>query len=603
MMQMLLYLFCSLGLGTLLQRLFKDHQEQTLGMFFFMGLCSIYMVMAILNIFGIDLQTASLFTIGISNIGLILFIKNLIRYKKYQIFQHPTFWLFIFFWIIFLLFGKSYYPTSWDEFSHWLTMPKQIFLTKSLYSEDFLTKGFASYTPGWPLLLILKDLPFGDHFEVGNILFLPILFGIFAFGSLYDLTNHHFQDRKKSLGLLFFLILCQVPVRIPSKNVLVEAPMIFTYMVVLISTYQFLTRRTNSDALKLGLLLLFSYYIKHTFMTLAGTVFLLSFFYLIYKKELFKNLAIKMILITAPYLFGYFLWNYFIELNQISNAFRPTYLNVFDTVFVRLQLIPLAFKNLAILVLLPANLIFIGPYLYILFKKKIFKEISWPIGLYFVLYFFALLWMYLSVFGIYESSYLASFDRYMSIPLSAIKLFSAIFIFSYLYDKTSSKKSISFLNKGLFIIAALAFVGFMINLLRIKISNNYITQNSNEVKNIINDHNLIKPSLLIINQGGNDFELHVARYEAIGERKWHYKIPHEHTTWGPVRDNDWRTKVTEVEMKEIFMNNEIIWVMESDEWMDNQLARITSCQSSFANTVLVKNKNNRFQCNILSSKQ
>jgi len=85
-----------------------------------------------------------------------------------------------------LLIAAAMEPSQWDEFSHWLSAPKSLFLSNDVPSADNLPQGtdmLVSYPYGWPYLTYLASRAVGVFMDgsgrIYNVVFLG-LFGLIA---------------------------------------------------------------------------------------------------------------------------------------------------------------------------------------------------------------------------------------------------------------------------------------------------------------------------------------------------------------------------------------------------------------------------------------
>ncbi len=85
-----------------------------------------------------------------------------------------------------LLIAAAMEPSQWDEFSHWLSAPKSLFLSNDVPSTDNPPQGttmLAAYPYGWPYLTFLASRAAGIFMDgagrIFNIVFLA-LFGLLA---------------------------------------------------------------------------------------------------------------------------------------------------------------------------------------------------------------------------------------------------------------------------------------------------------------------------------------------------------------------------------------------------------------------------------------
>lgn len=100
-----------------------------------------------------------------------------------------------------LLLAAAMEPSQWDEFSHWLSAPKSLFLSNDLPSVDNPPQGtemLTAYPYGWPYLTFLASRAVGAFLDgagrIYNVVFLAI-FGLLALKVSLSAAGHDAPQR------------------------------------------------------------------------------------------------------------------------------------------------------------------------------------------------------------------------------------------------------------------------------------------------------------------------------------------------------------------------------------------------------------------------
>ena len=70
--------------------------------------------------------------------------------------------------VMLLVLFVNYTPHKWDEFSHWMTLPKQMANMNQLILRDLPSTWTQNYTTGWTLLNAFPDLALNRPFHGSN---------------------------------------------------------------------------------------------------------------------------------------------------------------------------------------------------------------------------------------------------------------------------------------------------------------------------------------------------------------------------------------------------------------------------------------------------
>lgn len=609
------YYLISLGLGQLAAKLFSREGDYLAhGLNTFLGFSLIPLLLFVLNlVFRIPLNISAYIIILLSICGLIRSISN-VKESGYSYFNHPIFLLVIPIIIVFAVASNGYYPFSWDEFSHWATMPKQIFLHKEITSDGFLIKNFAAYTPGWPLIVIFKDLIFSKLLHYDHFLLLPLFSSLLMLSSLFDAVKLTLK-KSETFGwiIIFIALLLSLPTAHFYQTNLIEFPMIHSLCFVFILCFIQFNSSMNikENFIRIGIALAYCYLLKHTFMTMIPIILLFYLYYLMNASNRFsrKNFILLLYLI-APYFVVFIIWQWNLGMHDLVQGYSPvntTLTSAIEKVMNRLVIFPLSLKSFLLLFVSgnapQITFMLLSPFALIVKKIR-------PVGIllitYLFFYFACLLWMYFTVFSFEDATTLVSFERFMSVPLAPITLFSFLATAIWLFEKISGRWNFSFpANKTRLL--SICFLGICVVFLsgifyrkirRTPKAKNEIAIEARSLINLIQENNLKLPKVIVIAQGGNRFEYHVANLESIGGNSYFYSAMFG-TSWGEINDNQWRILTTKPKMLQLISGADILWVYKSDKWMDETLGSLKftkSCTSTYEKYFILNNRNGTYTC-------
>lgn len=616
MLQVVIFtLFFSICLGALSTYLFNF--KMPFGFRLFLGYISpIIFVFISFALFNINISISSkvyFLTVVLLSIKVVFqkirtFIDAL---KNREWTMSPFFILFAMLIVISLQTGFSNYEAlRWDEYSHWMMMPKQMFYFEKLLTFDFPYRAFVPYTPGWSISLIYPQLvlkgilisdwlpeatPYSSFFL--GLIFCTIIFEtILLFCKKIDLKNSSFIA---AITLLTILIFNQLTLF--ENNFLIEKPQYYLLAIFSLLIFQMTEELVSikSHQVLLSLSLLFAYLVKDSMLIL---IIVLVFTFIKSKHVNIKT----MILLIFPTVIAYVVWQYrLIEFK--SNLFEFHFANANQILLDRSDI---AYKFFEQLILLFGDYVFllcIFGIIFLAFKNKYIFRFT---VLYFLFTVVGLLFMYMFSFGKYEADALASFHRYLSLPMSLVKLSVipvVIITGAYFFDKILSKFSFNakYLLTVLVLILAYEdadiFYSFCqrLALNNVPLYNQRIMTESKKLISELKTQKVISPNIYIIAQYTNEFEFYVAQYSSFDSNVAGFKILQE-LSWGEKPVNVWMHPESHESMKRKFESVRAIWVLQTDPWIDSILVEITNkatCQAEFQNYFLIKKNNSQlFDC-------
>jgi hypothetical protein len=607
----LIFFISALGLGHLLMKLIG--LQGLWGFRAALGYCLIPLSVFVLHMtFGLDLRTAARVTFLAACIGFLYLLFDT-RLKIKELSLHPLFTWGIPLTIFFFIFGPTeYIPTGTDEFSHWLTMPKQMFLENALLSPNFLVKDFASYTPGWPILLIYADLVLSKAFNYSEIIYVVFFSSIVCLSAIYDYINDYFDDvigpLHKNLALVIMLIGSLVLLKVfAPKNILIETPMYHGILLFFLTTALLLKKEgLNSWFYLLSIVTAYCYLLKHAFLTL---IILLPFILFFSARTDIKKTFFRALILLTPFALLYLTWKDSYSSLNIPELFPPNPINSIDQLKIAFaerigifQKLPTEILNILKRLSKPAVIGFLS---FFLFRSLMSRRMFSLILLYFFAYLASLVWMYFTGFGIYEALILASFERYMSVPLLPILLFGGLSFFKWVCIKHSTWHNSPFKKfQNLLTYLPILCLALFLTDIKVEIYKNItfpvhpMIRDFGTLKKLLLEKKLDRPDLLVVAQGGKHQEFQLARFLAVGDEKYYFNLLTPETTFSETQDDVWRSVKTIAEMIALLRIPQIIWVVESDPWMNNLFQSFLneeSCKPPYEQYFIVRTMNT-FEC-------
>ncbi|MBC7742577.1 MAG: hypothetical protein H7061_10295 [Bdellovibrionaceae bacterium] len=602
---LLAYFFIPALSGIAFKNLNKN--EFGLGLNSLMGLILISLTTVLLNL-GLNIPIKFAYFISIGSMLVLLALTLQRQQRKKVHFKDPLFVVVLPIILLFYFFlFRPYSITTWDEYSHWLTMPKQFILHGNLIDTGFLQKGFTSYTPAWSLYTIFASLLNDSELIIEFVIVQNLIFGLICFCAISDLLKIYFKEHSNkviSILLVLGLLALKSNLLLYPKNNLIEYPMHLMYVVIVTFTIFLInSKATRRHFLIFGLLIAYAYCLKHSNMTLVVFVLMVVFALKRINKSSFKqSLKLGLILLT-PYLILFLFWNLKLKLLGIPTIATPTSIDISQQMarlMGRWHLIPKAFKEMSAFfstdfpMLRNFSLIFLGA-----FYLKRLKTISIIVVGYFIFYFFALVWMYLTAFGDYEANQLMSLSRYIMAPIFGFVLIAAIvladgldlFIKKYSATRKNLYKNLTLLFYFIFIIGVRNEFNRVYR--GLQFPTDLVLTEGAKLTKLIEKLNLDTPTVRTIEQGGEESIFFHASFASIGKDHYTY-ITIWGSTYGPTNDNIWRHvfKTHDVFLQEI-KNDKIIWIFKSDAWLDVAIQKIVKgeCRPPYEKYFIVKLEN------------
>lgn len=420
----ILLFFSVFGLGLLPKHFFKIEIPSYYNLIF--GLILVGPLFILGNILlGFNFTFLTFIVIGLAISGFFLDRKQLKEHLKEILFESPV-GICLFAYVVAIHILKIVYtPRHWDEFSYWLTYPKQMMLFDQLVSAEFYDKTFLKYMPGFSALQIFSQKLHFQNTLNTDFAFAPnYLFGLtllWWFSSVMrQLLKEHSDTLKVALvwliGFLFLFMCAKTKILMPNSRI--ELPCIAVLLCGLWSLYCFLNGRITRKNLIIifSILMVGGYALKEFYIILPPAFAVFLFLYDFPKKHfsifnfvtefmasilLFVSLYVTWKFATMPYAHVHNL-SLLIEQYGFWGAFKSRVHLLGFALFEFIQYFIFIFLTIFPLLGLKS-----------LFKKK-YLPFAGFLFAFCTLYLGALMWWYLFNASPVEAEALASFDRYLS---------------------------------------------------------------------------------------------------------------------------------------------------------------------------------------------
>ncbi|MGB0454586.1 MAG: hypothetical protein ACPGJV_12835, partial [Bacteriovoracaceae bacterium] len=220
MLGFFLYSLSFLGLGRVLllslERFSSSEENRNLisknGIALFLGSLTLPILLFFLQaVFPLGISSLSRIALVLCLAGFIISEFKIFKLKGLEAYLHPIYFLFVCLLGVFLTSEKIIYgPFHWDEFSHWVIIPKQIFLFDQLDLTRFVWTTTSDYTPGWALLITYPLSLLQKGFDLSQVVSLPLLYGLGISVLIYDFMEislkKYVTDENKNIFFLLLLV-------------------------------------------------------------------------------------------------------------------------------------------------------------------------------------------------------------------------------------------------------------------------------------------------------------------------------------------------------------------------------------------------------------
>lgn len=537
---------------------------------------------------GINLRTASSVGACIFFIATAVALFRIWR-NRGDVFLKKEFLLFLgvgIFAVMLLVPFVNYTPHKWDEFSHWMTLPKQMANMNQLILRDLPSTWTQNYTTGWTLLNAFPDLALNRPFHGSNSWILGFLLGLLtllAIGESLERYQSKFQGNSHSLFWIAFASLIYLYGPVFSSSLLIDAPQTSAIILLFILVLDLLQEEewTSQHYFCFSLISIVGYSLKKSFVILP-VLTALYLGWILYRTKKTKKLNALLALLISLVPFSIYAWDWKnasqgVSLLWNSKTLVAGILNVHFSEFLEL------IKNFSIefFIMFKSNIvrnIMIVIAIFLVYKKNFDDQIKKLLSLYWF-YFFVfisgLIWIYLTGFAIYERDHLASFQRYMFYAIHPLRVIGFFVVVNYLNQVAPSWLARLYKHSFIFtlIFVLVPFIQSANTVLKVKPKWPVV-----ESQKLV-DQLLESPAnplrLQIIDQKSNGENYYQTYYNMVGWNKLAYQL-NLGFAFSNSPTTPFQQKVDWPMMDQKLVLSDLIWVISDDdfirEWLDkNQI--------------------------------
>jgi len=604
-MDFLVIFLTSLGLGIFFS-MPKNNFFELPGIYLFTGFASL----PIFIFWG-----ESFFSKQLANICLIFFLITLTiclvfifqnRKNLSEFINHPVWILSIIGFLTYTILPLEYNIHAWDEYSHWLLMPKQIFLGNTLVPLKPLMPHFSTYTPGWPTLITYPLFILRETFTEANAFIVGGVGGIFIVSFFYDVFIFNKKNSYPISYVLFTIFLLAVLKSIGSifpSDLLVENPLTQIIIATFATLYMIEKdkRFFAQGVILITIFLTSGYMIKEPFIAVTPII-ILAFAFLPDISKRKKILAI--ISITSLWILTALMWKY------RTSIFTSTWSYSKAQDFESIQSLIFS-KNSSLIILamleegfeLVIKKLHIFPFIYLAFKyvrqTHSGKVALYSFVAYFALYLVGLYWTYLVAFSNYEALKIASFKRYFYVAWKPFIGISIIFASKFIWEKYSHK--LSFFSKSLSTKVVYSFYMILLIVCFVKV----VKIPESSIKLAINEIPHNTSDVLFISQKDRGVRILEFKFHLLREAESFPLVKGYSYSERPSSSDLWTSKISSSEMNTLIQKTSLIIVWDSDEWINGVLNNVCDTSKKLKTRYfLVKKSSQKFDCKAFSfSKQ
>lgn len=583
--------FCSLGLGNFFNSFINSKLPQSCQLL--VGLLLVAPIFILGNVlFQIPLPALTGLIVALSFVGFFLNRNSLGSDLKKIFLDTPMGLGAIGYFIVIYVFKVSYIPHHWDEFSYWLTHPKQVMVFGKILSADFYYKSFITYLPGLPALQV-----FNQHLHIQSRLntdfaFGPnYLFGLGMVGLLWDMSKTNLQNHLQGFKVYFYILIVFIILFIASKEKVLtpSAKIEISCMAVLLFSFWALYYYKIQKISRKDLLIIFfvlcacGYSLKEFFILMPAAFALFLFFdQREFNLKSGLNLLKDIILTSSGFVLVILTWK--ISIQPYAN------IHDFSRNIERYGLIAVVQERM--IILWPALLrgISYTTYVFMSLVPALGLKYIWNrqyrafwiyLGFFFAVYYGTLMsWYFFSASDV-EALRLASYNRYLGYFLFPLLFFgTGVFFHNYdfkysIFGKGASRVSKIYLLITIAALYAIPTLGFL---------GEYPTSIPRElsrVAQIVKNENFQPDSLRFFDQGDDGFSHIQLLYYSLDEDLFKGKLVDRYEMGKDEDLSQWQ----------------LIWVRDSDAILDSALKPhlAVSCPAALSDTVLIR-KTDKFEC-------
>ena len=436
--------------------------------------------------------------------------------------------------------GITYFPYSGDEFSGWLTIPKQAFALGEFDREQMRT-AVKDYVPSWYLFILFPSVLLSDTFNPSNAALIPVIFHIGLMCLIFDIVSVSVRKRmslKRSqvfivswVIILLFLTVQTAGAFVP-KNLLIEPPQIYGFSIILVLlTSAAVNWTSTTEIFKMtGVLCSLIYFIKSSCLVFVPSLTLFLAFLLLSKeiqrsshghKKVTKLAVIYSFYLLGPVFLAILLWKFSFSGSQTPTG-SPSLMFSSDFLlglaYLDISRITYEFNSAVTKYIFSYKIVltlFSSFFLFFAFRLREWRPYLICIISFLLFYYLALYWSHLTLF----SSGPTSVPRYMRIPIQVIHTvglyISILLIFEVLLRGQARSFALFLMPKNIkyYVISALMILGgwqiFYTKYLMSEIglrNNQTLPPHTKEIKaeaqslnELVNFYGVTKKNILLIN--------------------------------------------------------------------------------------------------------
>ncbi|MEK9644362.1 MAG: hypothetical protein VW547_02350 [Alphaproteobacteria bacterium] len=542
-----------------------------------------------------------------------------------RILAHPAVVLPVVAGIVMLARGfDSYSLYSWDEFASWVYWPREAFALDTYFADGMNWQSLL-YTQGWPMAVLFPQTPFAQ-FEPVRGAAVAVVWHAALLGLFYDALNAHVRralpalptTTRALLGWLVVLTLLALESTwtLMPQLLLIEKPQI--YMIAASLAFLLLALATddgdaerNRCVLGAGIALAGAYLVK---VTALGAVLPTALAVLLIPAARratggfdWRGAGRRLALLLAPVATVYVWWSVFRPYDAPPGCLAdPFALTVSGGDAARRAAdaagrLAAAAGAYVLAYKLPLSLIGLAGLAVAVFDRRL-APVAWAIAAYATIYFLSLIPLYVWCYGSgYELQKLDSLQRYLRVPLRILHLLGPGLLFLAVLralGRAGPPALIRPLAGRTFLVAATVLVAaagtYQVFAIDAAIGNAAVRDREpaetvatidaveRDADRLIGLTGTLEfdapPKVTMIAQGQVGFELRIARYRALSERRgrrFHYRIESAYS-WGPKAANQWMHAISAERLAAHFRDRDILWPIETNAWVRGVIGRLVA---------------------------
>lgn len=567
---------------------------------FFAGFAAVILLLFFGQIgFGWDYHRMGLVLVPLAALGLIRWFRQGTGWLRAEFLTHPVLVLPV---LLALLVGirgggVGYLPLAWDEYSNWLTWARQ-YLEVGNVGDARITTGVMGYTPGWPLVLALPGLWRGT-FSEGGALMAFALMHMAVLGLVYDAVLGRLWRAGQGLGfarlaawgLILILLAAEASWKLVPINLLIEEPQTYCLVACVILVFGWWDDAPPPwrIGLPLGLAWALGYVIKSAMLTFVPSLLVLFAAFLWLRRSSYpvgwRRLAGDggvhgAAALLAPLLAAIVVWRllgpHFAGcISQPSVAFAGAWARLGETeraldLWRRYWAEMFQYLWDYKLIVSVGSL---GCLLVAAAADRFVRVILVSFVFYYGLYFLSLYAYHLDCFGEYYFFNLNSIERFTRVPLRLLHVIGPV-VLLHTYAGRLRAIGNTRLMKAAAMVAVVSLGAYQLTRMNASLGSVAGRMDADPVLagtvRTVRDAALAitkampgtDKEVIFIDQGGQDFAPHIARYFGGGVLR-----VHPSASWGESPANTWMQRIPKSEMRELLSGASVVVPLRLDDWM------------------------------------